>query len=275
MKELNALKEMGINVQLFTEGGKEIVPEKDGFISGSLADAVAIRVAIPRDSKFYAFNVDGSKNVTLSEDRTKGNGPSRVSQDVVRVEWSGRYRVFCTKFPHNNIRILQLEDDGYINLWRVSVISQKGNFFLTAEISHSANCYHDKEKAVCPDLKWPSLNAALTKLMPADMIGRLPDINEDGGEYVPPPEVAKESVGKAYAPGTARVVWWSMAEGRGRLATPEGNVSIHWTQASRQGSRLVYYQVGELVSYAGLRKPEHVMPRPTTWKLEAYGVKLL
>lgn len=274
MKELKALAEMGINVQLFTGGGKEIVPEKDGYINGRLADKMVIRVAIPRDSKFYAFGVDGKKNVTQSKDLTKGSGPSRVSQVVVPVEWSDRGQVFCTKFPYNNIRILQLEDDGYIALWRISVIGQNGDFFLTAEIPHSANCYRDNCGAVCPDLKWESLDRILNKVMPTDMIDRLPDV-EDIEEYVPSPEVAKESVGKAYEPGTARVVWWSMAEGYGCLATPEGNARVYWKQISRTGSRLVYLEVGELVSYAELRPPEHVMPHGTTFKLEAYGVKPL
>lgn len=274
MKELKALKEMGINVQLFTEGGKEIVSENDGYISGSLADKVVIRIAIPRDSKFHAFGVDGKKNVTLSKDRSEGNGPSRICQVVVPVEWSERYQVFCTRFPLNNIRILQIENDGYINLWRISLISQNGDFFLTAEITHGANCYRDNCGAICPDLKWESLDRILNKVMPTNMVDRLPDV-EDIEEYVPSPEVAKESVGKAYAPGTARVIWWSMAEGYGRLITPEGNARVHWKQVSRQDSRLVYLQVGELVSYAELSKPEHVLPRPTTFKLEAYGVKPL
>ncbi len=275
-KEIKALKELGIEVNLLTEEGREIIPEEDGYISGSLADKVAIHVAIPRESKFYAFIVDNKKNVALSRDRTKGNGPLKISQVVVPVEWSERYQVFTTRFPHNNIRMMQLESDGYIALWRVSLISQNGNFFLAAEITHGANCYRDDGKVVCPDLKWDSLNVVLTSLMSADMIDRLPDINESASEYIPPPEVAKESVGKAYAPGTARVVWWSTAEGYGRLITPKGNARVYWKQVSRpDNSRRAYLKVGELVTYTEIREPEHVMPHGTKFKLEAYGVKPL
>lgn len=217
------------------------------------------------------------KQVFVKE--TLHESPEDPADDRVYEQQMGvavtRDGTYTTKFPNNNLWLVEHLGDAWYQLWRVSVVSQDGTFFLTTELMYEPfRAYADGGHIKCPAYadKWPALVTYLEQALKND-ISQLPPIEQqatdDAGRTSALPSA--EDLEK----GTARVLWYSQAEQYGALATPEGNARVHWSRITNGHNKRKHLLAGQLVHYKVLQEPQTHKTRGTGFPLEADGVSVI
>ncbi len=255
--------------------------------------SLLVEVEVAPGVEVYAFNVNDHKDVVaarnwrikpLDNEDPALDAPegAKVYRRFVPVTESELRVVPTTKFPNNNIRLLEALGDGYFQLWRVAIVSQYGDFFLTVEkVREPFRCYRSGEiSVVCPahvenekQKGWPRLLTLLNSVLTGETFQSLPPIKELTNP-TKPASVPSSHKTNGIEDGEARVAFFADAEGWGMLHTKEGAARVHWQNVNRPGSRRTYLKPGELVSYTELTKPHLTRERGTGFKLEAVGVTL-
>jgi hypothetical protein len=262
--------------------------EPDGYLGETEASCFYLDVEIPPGYEAIGFNVADDRSITKARDwREKPQddedpamqtpeGTRIYRRNVPVVESDLRLCAKTTKYPQNNLRILQGLGDGYFQQWRVSIISQDGHFFLVTEKMYEPfRCYRSGTSVICPahQEKWGAFVTFLNFALRGSAQEALPPIRELAEDEEKERPKAKLN---GISQGQGRVVWYSRAEQMGMVMTKEGAARVHWTNIKpRSDSRLAHLNEGELVSYEELTRPHLTRARSTGFKLEAVGIKLI
>jgi hypothetical protein len=181
---------------------------------------------------------------------------------VTLVDFRGK-RVATTKYPNNNVRVLEMTEDKRLRIHVVSVSSQNGKLFVNMQTIVDTPVYQSEGSVVIPtnpDVTDKADTAGAVAEIFADWIGDLPDTTDiEEREPTPAPEADGEGV----------VLWYSLAMQGGAIRTAKGDARVHWTQVpERNGFRSLAF--GERVRFGALVdadvKPEH---RATAYQFEA------
>jgi len=281
----------GISISLYSQTNPTPIEiDADGCLGDLPWKSVLIEIVVDPGIEAYGFNVTENADVTPSRDWHLKPGDeddpacklppgTRVFRRSVPITESEMHGHLTSKYPNNNIRLLQGLGNGYYQLWCIAVVCQDGEFFLTLEKMYTPfRCYRSGVSVICPtylaDGKrpgWPPFITLLNRVLKGEAFEALPPIKAIN-EAKPPADGAKKLNG--ISEGEGRVIWFSEAQQYGMLNTKQGPARIYWREISRPGSRRRYLKSGELVTYTELAKPHLTRARDTGFKLEAVGVAL-
>jgi hypothetical protein len=256
----------------FDLGDHTLPVESNGYLGKLSSGKGIINARIQRGKDSYGFNVDGKKNVILKKDWAPLQKPpfeGKYYRTIIEIKKDLK-GVYCTKYPNNNMRLLDLGKNGELSIWSIALISQGGHFFLSAQQQYKTCCFREGEKVVCPFFdrpphEWPQVVELLNQLL-SDKVVELSQVTE----YRPEPEPTANGL----IQGVGRVIWWNYAQGMGAIVTPEGQARVHWSHVSPR-DRLAFLIPGELVRYQSLRKPPQRLPSRSSFQNEAIGVEAI
>ncbi|MDF1497565.1 MAG: cold shock domain-containing protein [Patescibacteria group bacterium] len=250
--------------------------------------SLLIELVIDPNAQIWGFNVTENADVVPARDwRAKPadeedpahNTPegSRIYRRLVPVTESELMTVATTKYPNNNLRLLESLGDGYFQLWSVGIATQSGEFFLVVEKMYQPfRCYRSGETVVCPSYMgsdkrpgWVPFITLLNRVLKGEDFEALPPIKEVRNE-----KSSTKPKMNGISEGEGRVVWFSHARQYGMLMTKQGPARIHWREIDRPGARRRHLNDGEKVTFEALNKPHLTNARDTGFKLEAVGVTL-
>jgi cold shock CspA family protein len=169
-----------------------------------------------------------------------------------------------TLTPQNQMKLIRLFKNGRMQIWEISVVTRKGDFFLVIELVWDVKHYRsiDGDHIVCPALyKWGTL-LSITTLHPK--LENLEHVNK----YEEPEEITADGL----PDGQGRVQWWNNSLGYGGIVTHNGPAFIHYENISSNGSRLISLQKRQVVTFTTL-KPIPIQRR-SKYSEEAVGVTL-
>jgi len=278
-----------VSLGLITEEELEDADDEEGKVR---FDSILLEVEVEPKHQVFGFNVTEQKDVVPSRDwRVKPQDDedpahdapegTRIFRRSISVTESELHIYPTTKFPGNNLRILEGLGNGYFQLWRVAVVSQNGNFFLVVEKLYKPfRCYRSGKTVLCPiyqankdegKIGWAALFTMLQRILKGEDFENLPEAHEVSTDPKPEPE-AKPANGISANEG--RVVWFSDAEQYGMLMTKQGPARAHWRNIRRPNNRRVHLVPGELVTFTELTEPHNTKGRDTGFKYEAVGIEL-
>jgi cold shock CspA family protein len=253
-------------------------------------ESLLLEITVAKNAHAWVFNVNEEGDVTpsrdwhakpLDEDDPSHDAPegTKVHRRYIPIAEAEIYGVPTTKYPNNNLRILEMLDDGYFQLWGVAVVSQRGEFFLTIEKMYSPfRCYRSGKTVVSPthhanekNPGWVPFITLLNRVLKGNLLETLPSIEEIDNEK-PQPKQQKNSISE----GEGRVVWFSQMRQYGMLLAKEGDrtvqVMAHWQHINRDGSRRRFLQDGEKVKFEKLTKKHSTTKRASGFTMQAEGI---
>ena len=246
-------------------GGRALEVEEDGYVGRLERGQAAIDVRVLPGASILGFTVNGKKDVTPKADLAPTADPPeeghyyRLSVPI-KTNAEG---IHYTDYLQNNLRLLRLDGDGKVRMWEIALISQGGDFFLTAQPTYTAQCYQDGDAIVCPRFaRWPQMLDFLGSLL--EGVGKVSHSAEYRDDEEEPSADGLEAC-------TGRVIWFNLAQGLGAIITPSGAARVHWSGIAKR-PRLAYLAKGELVSFKELQEPRQTKPRLTAFDYEAVGV---
>lgn len=268
----------GVSIEIFFDG-QPLGVEEDGYAGKLKAGGRAtIKVVIsPERDDVYGFIVQGRQKEVV--EKSNKAAEMRLPQEgkiytlKIPVEESrSDYGIAHTYSNTNNMQLTQLDADGSFQMWKIALISQAGDFFLTVQKTYNGRCYRDGDRVVCPMFdtrfgarkNWLSMIEFLAKLL-AGKIENLDPITE----YKPEPEVTADGLEK----NTGQVLFWNFASQNGAIITSEGEVvSAYWKEVPAR-PRLRYLIPGEVVKFDSLGSHPQKFERPSEFKKRAVGIK--
>ncbi len=304
----------GISVVLFNSNTENrIEPDQDGYLGTAESmdleyydeiyeadenpdtpprhHKILLEMQITRQEEFVVFVVNQPKDVNPVLNVREYALPDDPATEA--PEGTSIYRIYIpvkttrdgtvtTKFPTNSIRFLLPLGNGWFQMWRISVVSQEGNFFLVSEtVFEPFRCYRADTNVACPLFTatdeeerrdWPAFMTLINRVITGDAFMELPPLSEKAKD---PEPMKPEEEEKDLPIGQGRCVWFSQAEQYGMLATKHGNARIHWQNLDpRPDSRRRHLNSGELVEIAQLTQPVEGKRR-TDFTQEAIGVRLI
>lgn len=175
--------------------------------------------------------------------------------------------ITTTKYPMNYMTLVEVDVDkpGFVRIWEVALVSQKGLFFVTTQCTYEVQCYQDDGQLRCPFFETVNLRPFFVSLFAellSSKLSQLPPVSE----YIPPADPPKPW------PDHGQVLWWNCAMGLGMIQTTEGVARVHWSNV-KDADGLVCFDKDDIVSYDELGKPFQTYERKTSIKLEAFGVR--
>lgn len=271
------LSERGIKLKVRFEE-ERLFPERNGYLGEELQFRALQRTPdgighfyldchVPAEQKgIYVFNVDGKKNVVLM--RNHSLEPS-IALFSIGIKATGEnYGILTTEYPQNNLRLLVLKQNGWLEVWEIAIVSQDGLFFLTEQLIYEAQCFLDEfGEVICPRLdKWPQLVKVLQLLVKKEELSPV-------SEYSPP---AVPKFGGPFQQG--KVLWWNYAQGLGAIVIDKKGTQarVYWRNlALSETGRLRALFPNQIVSYERLVLPHQTKGRTTGFLFEAVGVKVI
>lgn len=249
----------GVSIAVFANDGAKIEAQPDGYLGALMGRRVILEVQVAHDRpNVFAFTLDGQYRVLPKKDEGSDGKIYRLSIPLRNHPEEG---FGYTHARMNNLRLVEAGDGGNARLWEISVISQKGEFFLVAQRDQEAECFRDGDAIVCPSFPGRPQIAAYLASLYATRIGTLP--------FLPP--ASPDPPAETFGPKRGRALWWSASQGMGRILTDNGVAGVHWRNVAPTGRR-AYLAPGDLVTYEKLRVP-HASDRAKSYALEAVGVK--
>ena len=267
------LAKKGIKLEVIF-GGKELIPEDDGYLDKENEriglGQFELRCLIQKREGLmpFCFTVDGKKNVLPMKDRSKDNSLSVFTKKISVLETD--FRVYTTRYPENNLRILIPETSGEFELWEIAIVSQDGLFFLTTQMAYEAKCFRGKSgEVICPrfewETKWPQLMEIVKPIFGEMELSPI-------SEYIAPSPPKAEGLPK----NQGRVVWWNLSQGLGMIVLDEkGTMArVYWIGIlPNLKGRFRALHPGQIVSYQKLDIPSQALGKSTGFLLEAKEVR--
>lgn len=185
-----------------------------------------------------------------------------------------RERMNMVNYPENMLMLAQYfcspeRDGGYILVWKVALVCQQGEFFLTAQEAYDVRLYEDERgKVSIPRLMGHKDLARLLIEHAPPELQRFPLSSFQ--KLLPPPA---EGLGD----NEGIVERWYAARNMGCIITARGPARVHYTDVPCRPRRR-YLVDGEKVSFRSLGKPptnrktEHHKMRKSKFGLQAFGV---
>lgn len=261
----------GVSIEIFFDG-QPLRVEDDGYVGRlEVGGRATIKVQIS-DNDIHGFIVEPTKMVIPKRNLARSPQEGKIYTFKVPVEESrSDHGIACTYPNTNNMQLVQLDADGSFQMWKIALISQAGDFFLTVQKTYNGRCYRDGDRDVCPMFNtrfgarknWLSMMEFLAKLL-AGKIENLDPI----AEYKPS-EITTDNLEK----NTGRVLFWDFSRGSGAIITPEREVvSAYWKEIPGR-PRLRYLIPGEVVKFDSLGSHPQKFERPSEFKERAIGIK--
>ena len=269
---MDVFEKDGISLQGSVDGNV-LIPDSDGYVGKLSSGFVNIDIKIAEGHNVFCVVVDGKKNVNLKHDTAcdaEVVEPGRHYRMKIQIK-QGLTGIFHTEYPNNNMRLVEIFDDGRVKMWEASLVSQGGDFFLVIQEVYEFRCYDTGGVLCCPYFEtefrsWPQLILVLGRLFHSLGI----DLPQWHGE-LPEADLLFEGLGQV----TAGVLWFNVAQGIGAVQTRDGSARVHWSQITRNGSRLAYLVPGETVQFTAMRTRYQTKARKTSFSREVVGVRLI
>lgn len=241
-------------------GQADPVIREDGCL-GRLTPGEAMLTVRPGLAKAFVVNAD--KGVTR-----RGVDYDFDTSAFGKIIPITRQESALTPGDDNQVRVLVLGDEGDLRIFLVSLVSQRGRFYLVSDQEYREQLYCDAAGApVSPYFaaEWQAMNRAIGQLFGRDAGGDLPPVRTYPGEPDPLHDIM------SFPALRGRVVSWDTAHQSGLVRFPEkGLVAVSWLQVDRgvRGGRQ-FLRPGEIVDTAGFA---------ASWrrgvKLQAMAVKV-
>lgn len=231
--------------------------------TGRIVNAV-IEIRSTNDD-IAVVHLDRDKTVVDTKEREEKDGSSLWARKcpVTLVDF-GNSRVATTKYPENNLRIVEMTNDLRLRVHVISVSAQNGQMFFNHQVIIDQPCYQRDGHIVYaanPDItdKW-HLDDALDEMF-EDKIASLPHANSMiENVAAPTPDIENHG----------NVLWYSVAMGLGAIRTAMGDAKVHWTQLPERESGFRYLAAGERVHFERL-----VPASKSAYTLEAKSIQLI
>lgn len=238
----------GVKVWVVNGQEKQKIRYKGYLGSFAIGSTLKMYVSVEAGHDIHVYMVDGKLNVVSKRNLANpsvGGGFYRLNVNVSEGE-GGSPR---TIYPLNYLCLVEQNQDGTFQLWKIALISQAGQFFLITQKTCTGRCYRrivqgKEEQVVCPVFdqswggKWTQMAMILSDLFQDRIVQLLPV-----SDYKPEPEPSIEKYGE----NKGRVRWFDQARGWGLADTSQGMVYVSWREIKRKG-RLQYLYQGDLVS---------------------------
>ena len=211
-----------------------------------------------------AFEQDGKKSINRKRDLAWPESACSLYQKSVFI-FSNVEGELYTEFPQNSVRLLSCARNGVWKMYEVSIVCQKGKFYLITNLLYTSQCYRTEEGAVLDPVykRWTDLQTMLNSVLSNEDVPRISCYRQNAEELPSPKR------------GEGIVKYFNPAQGWGSVYIREyGAVSearVHVLQIKRPESAFAYLMTGERVGFvavAGTRGE-------TKFKCEIFGVSPL
>lgn len=248
-----------------------------------------------KNSPVYAVSVDGKKNVTAAKDHG-GPDEKRWSRKIkVKVADSKLYKGLShPEYPENSLRYFIVKGSR-VEMWEVSLISQRGEFFVVEHMSYNVEIFRDKHG----NMKVPEFSTRRPQF--EKFILELPEIQAIKRETLRPlvryyleeeRRTKRLETRREHLPKKQGIVaFFTPGQKTGMILTATEEVRVHYSQIVGPDNKLKTLKAGDLVEFRELRKitslREDLMKksdrklaiqttrRNTSFKYEAIAVKVI
>lgn len=219
-------------------------------------------------SNRIAFHVDGRRNVSIKHPHEAFDTYETFVANVPIFETEDG---FATTHPKtNSIWLVEIDALASIKIWRYSVVSQRGKFFVAAEMTQQVQAHLDGDSIVFPGLEWPSLQKEILQPLFADWIEHEDGILPELPEYSPPAKPDVSDLGE----NEAQVLWYCIGDGVGAALISDGTeVRVNWRAIPPRENGLAHLMPGEIVEFGNIGTPV-VGSRPTRFKWEIFNLNI-
>lgn len=216
-----------------------------------------------RGSLWCAIEGRGQGPVVRKKDKSEAE-EQRIFSKVVRIHknFDDPTPPF-SRYPENHFRILEVRGS-YLRHFEVALITQKGHFYVSKQLTREGSLYGDGEIIFPPFAEWPEMTDFLTGLVGMRGVKKIES-------FIPPLPPAPNGIKNFQG----RVLWWNMAQQFGAiLLRNESTARVHRSNLKRSGNRLAYLVADEVVKFERLVIPKQITGRSTTFSQEAETVRL-
>ncbi len=285
----------GVSLEVYKER-RQLKPENDGHLgqlwSGS---AVVLAVIDPNVSPTTGIFRDGCDHYIQQKDWL--NNPTTESQrkchdlyltgrtfadgsQVYGIKMPLRvdegHSINTVHYPENMLMLAQYgrngsgELTGEAVIWKIALVSQDGEFFVTVQEAYDVQAYQNDKGKLC----FPRFGGhkQLERLLVANAPEDLPCCPLSS--FVPDQKPNLNGL----QDGEGVVERWYDARNMGCIMTARGAARVHWREAPPQPRRRFLVE-GERVQFADLRQPpknpqtKWRKVRKARFELQAYGVR--
>lgn len=287
----------GVSLEVYKEH-RQLTPETDGYLGQLWSGSAVVLAVIDPDARptmgifrdgcdHYIKQKDWLSNPTTQSQqrchdlylagRTFADGTQAYGVKMpLRVDENRSLNT--VHYPENMLMLAQYYCDpepargGYLLVWKVALVSQDGEFFLTVQEAYDVQVHEDEKGK----LRIPRLagHKQLEKLLVAnvpDDLQRFP-LSSFQKMSGPPEESLKANEGI--------VERWYAARNMGCIVTSHGPARVHWREVPERPRRRFLVE-GERVQFADLRTPpknpktKWRKVRKARFKLQVSGVSLV
>ncbi|MBI2099335.1 hypothetical protein HYT45_02910 [Candidatus Uhrbacteria bacterium] len=269
--------EQPLDIRVFYDN-EEIVPDRGNGVTAENLSAACIgnhlhrhvgksfelAIVAPRspDGAPVVFEQDGKKNIARRRDMAPENPLYALYGKSVYI-FANESGELYTKFPQNVVRLLYWSKDGNWRIEEISIVCQKGSFYLVCNtrLYTGRACRAENGSVIEPVyFRWADLNAILNKVLAGAKLA-------NSSEYVPDEEEQpdvwpEEGVVKYYNPSQH---WGSVYVLQNGELT---EARVHMSQIKRPNTAFAYLAAGERVKYTAIS----TALGQTMFKYELYGV---
>lgn len=279
----------GVTLEVYKEK-RRLEPQKDGYL-GQLWSGSTVVLAVIDPAADYTIGLfrDGADNYIQQKDWLN-NPKTEVQQrchDLYLADrsFSAGTKVHGVKvplrvieadainsvhYPENMFMLAQYASPNVV-LWKIALVSQKGEFFLTVQEAYNVPPFRDDQGELC----FPRFagHKRLERLLIDNTPDGFPALHLEEFQRTP----ALQAGDLAKDEGV--VERWYDARNMGCIITSRGTARVHWQDVPGRPRRQ-FLSAGERVRFSHLGKPP-MNPR-TAWRnvrqsrfqLQVYGVEL-
>jgi hypothetical protein len=168
---------------------------------------------------------------------------------------------YYTKPPGNNVRVVEVGEDGRVCLWEITVVFQNGVPFFVAQRTWKVQAYQHEGQVLLPELSnWNTLTTFMGTFVD---ITTLPPVTERTWQKEVIPDLPE---------GVVLVKHFAISTGTGGGICKGGaEVKLYFGEIDRRSHhRLAFLLTGEVIEYQTKKSP----PEGSTWAFEAGNITL-
>jgi len=287
----------GVELEVYKEH-RRLEPETDGCLGQLWSGSVVILAVIdPKLNPVISLFRDGSDHYINQKDWL--NNPTTDAQKkchqlyLAERTFTPKTQVFGVKvplrvddehsfnrvhYPENMLMLLQFTHDdnqqptGNAIIWKIALVSQDGQFFITVQEAYSVQAYEDGKSK----LRFPRLGGhkQLERLLIAGAPDNLPRLPLSSFE----PE--SKLVVNGLKSNEGIVERWYDARNMGCIVTSQGTARVHWREAPPRPQRRFLIE-GERIQFSDIKPPPQNPKtqwrpvRKSRFRLQAHGVAVV
>jgi len=215
-----------------------------------------------KNAPVYAISVDGKKNITVAKDDGGAEEKRWLKNITIKLADSKLYKGLThPEYPENSLRYLIVKGKR-VEMWEVSLISQRGEFFVVEHQSYNVELFRNRDgKVVVPEFserrpqfekfilglpEVQALDPAKLRTIPKYLVEKLAEKKR----------LEKRRFGLEKRHGI--VAWFTPGQKIGMIYTATEEVRVHYSQIVGPENKLKMLKSGDLVEFRELRNIVHI-----------------